>query len=59
MAPYILDKLREINSDGYAIVSAILNSDDIYKESKIWRNKLSKNKVVITTLFFIIQNYFL
>ena len=37
-----LDKLREINSDGYAIVSAILNSDDIYRESKIWINKLSK-----------------
>lgn len=38
-----LDKLSEINSDGYAIVSAILNSDDIYKESRIWRNKLNKN----------------
>ena len=38
-----LDKLRTINSDGYAIVSAILKSNDIYKESKIWINKLNKN----------------
>lgn len=38
-----LDKLRTINSDGYAIASAILKSNDIYKESKIWINKLNKN----------------
>lgn len=37
-----LDKLRPINSDGYAIVSAILKSNDIYNESKIWINKLNE-----------------
>lgn len=33
-------KLREINSDGYAIVSAILKSKDIYLETKKWKNVL-------------------
>lgn len=33
-----IDRLKEIKADGYAIVSAILNSTDIYEESKIWRN---------------------
>lgn len=33
-------KLRVINSDGYAIVSAILKSKDIYLETKKWKNVL-------------------
>ncbi|MGL5328729.1 MAG: thiamine phosphate synthase [Peptostreptococcaceae bacterium] len=39
-----LDKIKDlndINADGYAVVSAILESDDIYDETKKWKQKTS------------------
>jgi len=38
-----IEELKEYNIDGYAVVSAILGSEDIYLETRKWINKISSD----------------
>lgn len=38
-----IEQLKEYNIDGYAVVSAILGSEDIYLETRKWINKISSD----------------